>query len=449
MQSSNEMILHNVRLPLMDENMFYKIIIQDGMYKRIEQQPGYATEVRALSIMDGKQVEVSEIDVEGRIILPSFVDIHTHMDKAFSLKDVPNESGTLQEAISNYSQKAHLFSKEEIKKRVYRSALQSLSFGTTHIRTHVNFELDVSQTLALEHLQAVLEVKSELSPYVSMQVVPMFSKMSGRTKREMEIIEEAIQLGVDGIGGAPHIFPDAEANIEKLFQLAIKYDKFIDLHVDENDNPAICTIEQLIEKTKQYGLQGRVTAGHLCSLAAMEQKKADQIMSSMAEQQINAITLPGANMYLQGRADRGVVRRGITRVKELVEYSVPVATASDNINDPFHPFGRGDMLQIGLLTAYAAHMASKTEILHVLKMITTIPGRMFGIDNHQVEPGAYANFVVFDTNDVYDMFGSSSPSRYIFTKGKWLTSTTESHSFGDRKLEDLWNGIKQSATIKL
>ncbi|MCP3029916.1 amidohydrolase family protein [Halobacillus sp. A1] len=435
----NELILKNVRLPLYQEDALYQLTIKDGRYEHIVKQ----TEAAPLQAVPFTQAEgqlslFQVIDVEGRLLFPSFVDIHTHLDKAFSLKAVPNPSGTLREAISNYSKKAHLFSSEEIERRVMKAALQSLSYGTTHIRTHVNFELDVSGDVALEHLHAVLRAREALKDHMSIQVVPMFSRIHQRTAEELRIIEAAIDLGVDGIGGAPHLDEDAEKAIEALTQLAIKHDKFIDLHVDENDDPSICTIQHLIEAAETNQLQGRVTAGHLCSLAGMDQLKAQRIMERMADVNIYAVTLPGANLFLQGRNDQGVVRRGITRVKELINEGVLIAAASDNVNDPFHPFGRGDMLQVGLLTAYTAHLAGEKDLTQVLKMITSIPGEVYGLTTHEIKEKAPAEFVIAEATDLHELFASLSPSRHVFSKGKWVSSRSSELNFQDAELHQFF-----------
>lgn len=417
--------LYNVRLLETPSTQLFHVIIKDGRYESIEKQfESPVLQGSALSQITVNQLDEQKIiNVEGRYLLPSFIDIHTHLDKAYSLASVPNKSGTLQEAIKNYSERASQFSPSEIKERVKRAALQSLSHGTTNIRTHVNFEMDISEEIALHHLQAVLEVKNELRNVMSIQVVPMFSYLSSRSKRQLEVVEEAISYGVDGIGGAPHLSPNAEDDIDLLFQFAYKHNKFLDLHVDEQDDPAVCTIEHIIEKTIQYDFQGKVVTGHLCSLAAMDERKAQTIMEKMNKVKIGAVTLPGANMYLQGRNDKGLIRRGITRVRELIEHGVSVATASDNVNDPFHPFGRCDMLQIGLLTAYTTHLASERELHHVVKMITEIPAGFYGLENHAVKEEAKANFVIVDGEDLYDLFAALSPSRYVFHKGQWISVT--------------------------
>ncbi|UOQ83366.1 amidohydrolase family protein [Gracilibacillus salinarum] len=445
---SQSITLFNASVPLRNNGQLYSITIRDGVYQQVKEQTGYVKcEGLSFQELENNFSQAMDVDLEGRIVLPSFVDIHTHLDKAYSLKEVPNKSGTLLEAIENYHQKAHTFTPEMIKRRVYRQALESLSYGTTHIRTHVNFEMNISPKLALDKLAAVIEVKEALRDLLTIQIVPMLSDVASYTKEQYAVIQQAMELGIDGIGGAPHLRANPEENIDALIRLAVENEKFLDLHVDENDDPAVCTIETLIEKTIAYDMQGQVTAGHLCSLAAMNHEKAARLIEGMAEASIHAVTLPGANMYLQGRFDQGVIRRGVTRIKELINGGVTIATASDNVHDPFHPFGRGDLVQIGLLTAYAGHLASEAELLHLLRMMTTIPGSIFGLE-HEIKEGAVADLVVIDSVDMYDLFASMAPTRYLFTKNRWLNGFKTVRMMNDPFLQEAWRSLT-ATSIKI
>jgi cytosine deaminase len=430
------MILYNVKLPFEDEERLFTIEVEDGRYTRIEKQDELQHtgllplfELKKMTDLEG------DIDAQGCVLFPSFVDIHTHMDKAFSLRSVPNQSGTLVEAIQNYSLNVQHFNKEEIQSRVMKMAVQSLMYGTTHIRTHVNFEMDRSWKLALGHLEAVLAAKRRLAPFLSIQVVPMFSNLSTRDAAEWEIINEAVEMGADGIGGAPHLSPRAKEDIETLFSLAEKYNLFLDLHVDENDDPNIDTIIDIINTKKSRGFEGQITAGHLCSLAAMQKEKAVEIIRAIKSEKINVVTLPGANMYLQGRLDQGLIRRGVTRVKELIGVGANVAAASDNVNDPFHPFGRGDLLLVGLLTSYASQLNGKEDLQNILRMVTEIPGSMFGI-KHGVKVGNEAHFVILYASDNYELFASLPDGRAVYTNKKWQSLKTSSWATNDCSLKE-------------
>ncbi|EIJ80425.1 amidohydrolase [Bacillus methanolicus PB1] len=439
--------LINVFLPLYDSNQLFEIIIKNGSYELIRKQSSYL-EMKNVIKLDGLSLSppptsLKTIDCQGSVLLPSFIDAHMHLDKACSLNKVANHSGTLEEAILNYRQQSPFFSVEEIEYRAIKTALNALSHGTAAIRTHVNFEVALGEDVVFRALEAVLRAREKLKPYIDIQIFPMFSWPDDSSKRKLEWIEEAINMGVDGIGGAPHLAVDPEKEIDFLFDLAEKHDKPIDLHADESDDPNVCTLDYIIQKTVEHQFQNRVVVGHLCSLAPMEHEKALLLIDRMAEAEIGAVTLPGANMYLQGRFDSGIVRRGVTRINEILQRGVTLAAASDNVNDPFHPFGKADLLQIGLLTAYAAHLGSNAGQKQVIKMITEEPAKLLHINNHGVQQGSKASFVILRAGSIEEIFTNLPSERYVFHKGRWIYHSKIVEDWGDSVLAFYWNSIQK------
>ncbi|MBE3553804.1 MAG: amidohydrolase family protein [Thermicanus sp.] len=432
-----ELRLVNVKLPLGSEGILYRLSVKDGVWVNIEVQEEEGTSDHFLPIeeWDGKAEQT--IDLKGKILLPGFVDAHMHLDKAYSLPQVGNQSGTLLEAIENYSKSAPRFSKEEIKARMTRAALQAVSYGTTAIRTHLDFHVKHGAEVALRTVEAALEVKEDLKDYVEIQLFPIFP-FNLLPDEAAEVVEESLRMGVTGVGGAPHLSPTPEKDIDVIFRLAEKYDRPIDLHTDESDDPQVKTIAYIAQKTMEYGWSGRVTAGHLCSLAAMSDEEANPLIEGMARAGISAVTLPGANLYLQGRYDSFPVRRGVTRVKGLLEAGIPLATASDNIHDPFHPFGRGDLLLIGLITAYAAHMGSPSNLRQLLTMMTENPAKILGLEGYGIRIGKDADFVVFDGKTPEELFTELPDRRWVWRKGRLLKSAGKKREWKDSHLTQLW-----------
>ncbi|MCC3372664.1 amidohydrolase family protein [Cohnella sp. REN36] len=417
--------IFNVSMPLRDESMLHTLTAEDGVWTSVERQVGEGLpdpELVPVDRWDGVGPESGRtlcLDAEGKAVLPALADAHMHLDKAFSLPKVGNVSGTLAEAIANYSSAVPAFSKEELRARIMRSALQAISCGTTAIRTHLDFHVRHGREVAMRAIEAALEVKEELAPYVSMQLFPMLPCYD-LSEEALEAGAEALRMGATGVGGAPHISPLPEPDIDKLFALADRMGCPIDVHTDESDNPNIRTAAYVARKTMAYGWAGKVTVGHLCSLAAMPDEDAGEIIGLLAEAGIGAVTLPGANLYLQGRSDPFPVRRGVTRVRELLAAGVPLAAASDNIHDPFHPFGKGDLLQIGLITAYAAHMGSPADIRAVLRMISEHPATVMGLTGRGIEPGNDADFVLFDASTPEELFAMVPERRWVWRQGRCL-----------------------------
>jgi cytosine/creatinine deaminase len=255
-----------------------------------------------------------------------------------------------------------------------------------------------------------------------------------------EFAAETLRMGIDGIGGAPHLTLDPAAHIDWVFRMAMAFDKPIDLHVDESDNPQVKTVDIYGDYVLRHGYAGRAVAGHLCSLSAMEQGEAERLMTKMSKAGLGAVTLPAVNLYLQGRGDRGNVRRGVTRVRELQNAGVPIAAASDNIQDPFHPFGRGDMLQIGLMTAYAAHMAGEEDLLTVLRMLTDVPASITGIMEYGIAAGKPANFVVLDAVSAEQALQELPSSRWVYNKSRWIHVSETRKAWADPHMTAIASG---------
>ncbi len=435
----------NVRLPLLDENHWFTLTVENGVWVGVDPQSQQIYSSSHQSV-DGwrpnANLAVELLDAEGKVMLPGLVDSHMHLDKAFSLNRVGNESGTLQEAVRNYAAKVASFSKEEIRTRIRKAALQSISFGTTSIRTHLDFHVRMGREIALRTLEAALEVKEEFSQYLTLQLFPMIPP-APLTAPEIDLIEEALRMGVDGIGGAPHLSPDPKPSINLIFRLAEKYDRLVDIHTDESDNPEKKTVAIIADVTRQFGYQGRVTVDHLCSLASMPDDEAWGLIEAMRAAELSSITLPAANLYLQGRADHFPVRRGITRVKEIRAAGIPIATASDNIQDPFHPFGRADLLQIALITAYGAHMGSACDIRNLLGMVTEVPAQILGLTEYGITVGNPAKFVLFDAHTPEEIFSDLPERRWVYGGGHWMRIAAPPAHWEVTELTTAWNDVRR------
>ncbi len=419
--SNTELI--NVKLPLSGSSGWFKLTMRGGRWTAAEPQPEWIVSDRHTPIfkLDLNLLEsVSAIDLQGRVMLPGFVDVHMHLDKAYSIPHVRNRSGTLLEAIENYRLAAPLFSKEMIRGRIVKAALNAASYGTTTLRSHLDVPLAAGRKLAMQTIEAALEAREKVRDLVDIQFFPMYFYDPLMERELTEFAEETLRMGIDGVGGAPHLTPDPNAGIDWAFRMALSFGKPIDLHTDESDDPRVKTIDTYCDYVLRHGYAGKAAAGHLCSLSAMEQSEADRLIAKMEKAGIGAITLPAVNLYLQGRGDRGNVRRGVTRVRELWDAGVRVAAASDNIQDPFHPFGRGDMLQIGLMTAYAAHLAGEEDLLTVLRMLTEAPASIAGLQDYGIAPGNPASFVILDAASAEQALQELPGTRWVYNKSRWI-----------------------------
>jgi cytosine deaminase len=260
------------------------------------------------------------------------------------------------------------------------------------MRGHV--DIDANNLVALE---ALLDLRERLKGVLTLQLVALGNP--GLNQAETAAMRRALELGTDLVGGAPALLPNPRQSLDTAFDLAESSGKDLDLHIDESEDPNLLTLEYLAEQTIKRGFVGHVTAGHCCSLDFLDNEAAKRVMDKVAEAQINIVTLPSCNLALMGR-DRHPVPRGLTRVKELLARGVRVAAASDNVQDPFNPFGHYDPLFIANLTAHAAHLTAKEELTAALELVTNQAAKVMRLPNYGLYAGAEADLVILNTTQV-------------------------------------------------
>jgi cytosine/creatinine deaminase len=358
-----------------------------------------------------------EWNLNGNVVLPGLIDAHVHLDKTFSTTF--NKSGTLQEAIDVWLQEKPHLTYEGYAARMMQAIQVAVTKGTTHLRTHI----DIDSESGFAALESMLDVRERFRHMIDIQVVAL--GQAGVSAEERQAMQAALEMGADIVGGAPALTPDPNYSIDIVFELAERYGKPIDLHIDETEDANMLTLEYLAEKTIEHEMQGRVTAGHCCSLAFVDDVTADRVIEKIRQAKLHIITLPSCNLVLMGRG-LTPVPRGLTRVKELLGAGVNVASASDNVRDPFNPLGNYDLLHIANLTAHAAHMTGAKELETCLNMITSNAAEVLGLGNYGLFEGGKADLVIVDAVNVMNML-AGVPDRLATFKNGELVVRTEVH----------------------
>lgn len=408
-------VIHNARL--LGSPGLKDLTIENGRF----------TSVTGAGIEFPENTDYEMLDIEGRVVLPGFVDVHMHLDKALTWPSIPNPSGTLQEAIWRFEEAQADMDIDSITERMTATVRKAIQHGTTAIRTHLNYG---TSSYLHKVVEAFQKVQASFTDYITLEAVLMCP--FDITKEAEKNIRWAINNGVHLLGGAPHLADNPKTNIADIFELAISLEVDIDLHIDESDDPTAKSLEDVCKWIIQTGYQGRVTVGHCTSLAAMNESEAQELISLVQKAQIGIVTLPSSNMFLMGRRDVGLIRRGLTRVKQLLESNVPVASASDNIQDPFHPYGNGDLLKIALLTSYGAHLSTEEEMKQLLEMITSVPAGFMNLQGYGIDPGNWADFVILDTKDIRMVLSDLPVSRETWRRGKPICKVSESVSWSNK-----------------
>jgi len=363
-----------------------------------------------------------EIDVRGRLVTPPFVDAHFHMDATLSL-GLPrlNQSGTLLEGIALWGElKPHL-TIDALVERALRYCDMAVARGLLAIRSHVDICDD--RLLAVD---ALLEVKRRVAPYLDLQLVAFPQDGFLRSANAQQNLARALDRGVDVVGGIPHFertMADGATSVRLLCEIAAARGLRVDMHCDESDDPHSRHIETLAAETLRTGLQGRVAGSHLTSMHSMDNYYVSKLLPLIAESGVAAIANPLINITLQGRHDSYPKRRGMTRVPELIAAGVDVALGHDCVMDPWYSFGSADMLEVAHMAVHVAQMTSQAAIAQCFDAVTGVPARILGLQDYGLEPGCRADMVVLQAADPFEAIRLKANRLFVIRRGSVIAES--------------------------
>ncbi|NEQ38742.1 MAG: cytosine deaminase [Okeania sp. SIO3I5] len=405
-----ELILRNCRLLLPNYQLqIVDIAIDDGRITAI------STDIPA----SGKQ----EIDIGEKLVTPPFVESHIHLDCALTAgKPRWNQSGTLFEGIKIWAEYKQRLTLEDVKKRAIETLKTQAQQGVLFVRTHV----DVSEP-TLTALQALLEVKETVKNWINLQIVAFPQDGIYSQDENLTLLETALQLGVDGVGGIPHYEftrEDGVKSIHYIFDLAEKYDCFIDIHCDEIDDEQSRFLEVVAACAIRTGLTSQVTASHTTAFGSYNNAYAFKLMSLLEKSKINFVANPLINITLQGRTDTYPKRRGVTRVKELWQHGLNVSFGHDCVQDPWYNLGTGNMLDVAYMAVHICQMTGIPEINACYQMITRNGAKTLDVeDRYGIKVGKPGNLIVLDAKNPFHAIRKRATVKYVFSEGKLLAET--------------------------
>ena len=367
------------------------IVVDNGKYIDISKNAGQ------------KYPEAKVIDLEGRLVSEPYVESHIHLDYVYtaSLPKEETASGTLFEAIDKWSESKAALTAEVIKNRAREAVKNQIKYGVGYIRTHV----DVTDP-NLTAFKAMLELKEELRDTVTMQLIAFPQEGYYAYEGGAELVEEAVKMGADVVGGIPHFEFTREMGVESVkraFEIAQKYDRLVDIHCDETDDEQSRFVEMIASEAYFSGLTDRVTASHTCAMGSYNNAYAFKMMSKFQRAKLNFVSCPTENCYLQGRYDSFPKRRGLTRINELVENGLNVSFAQDSISDPWYPLGNGNLMNQVDFGLHLGHMMSVEQIRNGLDFITRNGAKTLHLgDSYEMKVNNPANFIVIEAEDELD-----------------------------------------------
>lgn len=381
--------------------------------------------VADIAIRSGRIAEVGRIEAEaarvidasGDLVAPPFVDPHFHMDAVLSY-GVPriNASGTLLEGISLWGELREMATVDEMVARALRYCDWAVSMGLLAIRTHVDTTPD-----HLRGVEAMLEVKRLVAPYLDLQLVAFPQDGLYRTVTGRQNVIRALDMGVEVVGGIPHFERTMEEGAESLRDLgriAAERGLMWDVHCDETDDPMSRHVETLAREVTRHGLGGRAAGSHLTSMHSMDNYYVSKLIPLIAESGMAAIPNPLINITLQGRHDSYPKRRGLTRVKELQAAGVTVGWGQDCVLDPWYSLGTADMLDVAFMGLHVAQMTHPDEMARCFRMVTEDNARILGLEGYGLRPGCTASLAVLDAASPTEALRLRPDRLVVISKGQ-------------------------------
>ena len=361
-------------------------------------------------------------DLAGWLLVGAMAEPHAHLDKALTAEQVPNPRGDLMGAIDAWmtAASAGMFTPEDIADRATKALELLLANGATAVRTHVNIGAGE------EALRAVREARSRMDGLLDVQIVALTSTPitgpEGRDNRRALAV--ALEVGVDLIGGCPHLDPDGNTLMADAFAAASDAGIGLDFHVDEVLDPEVLYLRELVRMVRNTGFAHPVTASHCVTLGLQSPDVQAAVSREVADAGVSVVALPQTNLFLQGRNHPTATPRGLTAIDALRQAGALVCAGADNVQDPFNLVGRSDPLETAALLVMAGHRLPD----EAFRMVGTDARACLGLPSAEPVVGAVADLVAIDAPSVRGAIADAPMARKVFHRGKLVAATSQSRT---------------------
>ncbi|WP_392454303.1 cytosine deaminase [Edwardsiella piscicida] len=403
----------NARLPARDG--WWQITLEHGLIAAITPQPTL------------RAAQPDELDAQQGLVVPPFVEPHIHLDTTQTAgQPAWNQSGTLFEGIERWAERKAQLTHDDVKQRAWQTLKWQIANGIQYVRSHV----DVSDP-SLTALKAMLEVRQEVAPWVDLQLVAFPQEGILSYPNGEALLEEALRLGADVVGAIPHFEFTREYGVESLhktFALAARYDRLIDVHCDEIDDEQSRFVETVAALAHREGMGARVTASHTTAMHSYNGAYTSRLFRLLKMSQINFVANPLVNIHLQGRFDDYPKRRGVTRVKEMLQAGINVCFGHDDVFDPWYPLGTANMLQVLHMGLHVCQLMGYAQIDEGLALIGSHSAKTLSLQGYGVAPGYRASLLVLPAESGFDAVRRQVPVRYSLRDGRLIAETRPAQS---------------------
>jgi len=369
---------------------------------------------RIKAIEAGLAAEGETLDLAGRLLSPGFIETHIHLDKACIMDRCRSEKGDLAEAIDEVTKSKKEFSEEDVAARAARVLEKCVSHGTTHMRTH----LEVDPGIGMRGFDGVFPIIEQWRWAIDIEICVFPQEGLLNNPGTDELMVEALQRGARVIGAAPYTDSNPHGQIDRVFELAREFDVDIDMHLDFGEDAEQLDVDYVCDLTEIFDYGGRVTVGHVTKLSTATPAHLKATAKRMADAGVAVTVLPSTDLFLMGRVDEKSVKRGVTAAHKLLKDGVNCSLSTNNVLNPFTPFGDCSLLRMANLYANICQVGARAEIRDCFDMITCRSAGILGLEEYGINIGAPADLVVIDTDQPETAVAELAPPLYGFKRGR-------------------------------
>ena len=365
-------------------------------------------------------VEGQAIDVNGRLVSSGFIETHIHLDKSCILDRCTSDRGDLEEAISEAAKAKAAFTSEDVHARASRTLEKSILQGTTHMRTH----LEVDPGVGLRGLDGVFPLIKEYAWAIDLQICVFPQEGLLNNPGTDELMVEALERGCLSVGAAPYTDSNPHGQIDRVFELAREFDVDIDMHLDFGPSCDNMDVDHVCRRTEEHKYGGRVTIGHVTKATSLPIAKFDGMAKRLADAGVALTVLPATDLYLMGRDhthDHNQAR-AVVPAHKLLRHGVNCSLSSNNVLNPFTPFGDCSLIRMANLYANICQVGKKADMEECFAMITRRPAQMMRLPDYGVAVGKSADLVVLNTVEPEMAVAELAPVLYTFKRGRMTVS---------------------------
>ncbi len=378
-----------------------------------------ATALETLYVEDGRFVSApgagaETLDLQGKLLLPGLVETHIHLDKACIMRRCQLSEGTLAEAIAQTRSAKVGFTEADVYQRGAQVLDKAIIQGTTHMRTHV----EIDPQIGLTGFNAVRRLQADYAWAISLEICVFPQEGLLNNPGTEALLREALALGAEVLGGCPYTDAVPDAQIRRLFELAVAFDRDLDFHLDFDLNPEGMTIGEVIRCTHQHGWGGRVTIGHVTKLSTLPRDTLLAVAQSLAEAGVQVTCLPSTDLFLTGREHFQNRPRGLAPLQHLHACGVTCSLSTNNIGNPFTPYGDASLVRQANLFANVSQLATEAELLRCLSWVSSESARLLRLPDYGLTLGCRADFIVFDAPSPAAVVAEISPPLMGYKAGR-------------------------------